>query len=267
MEFFRPIKRQTPESVELEFLLAGIGGRTYALMVDYLILSLALVSLFFVSSFLAAYVMALISAALGTTKIELWLFAIAALTGFIIYVGYFVLFETFQNGQTPGKKLASIQVVREDGRPVAFPQSVMRALLRPVDDLLWIGFFMIILGKQEKRLGDWLAGTLVVQTQTKSSQKRSPKVEIDQAAYPLAASLRRSPNIALLQPDDMAVLREYLRRRSAMSPAASQQLSLKLANEICSILEFDQPPAKVPPEVFLESVYLAYHDESEPPPF
>jgi uncharacterized RDD family membrane protein YckC len=260
MELFRKIKRKTPESVEIEFLLAGIGSRTYALIVDYTVLALGLSLLLLLVSFLAGFIVAVISKALDSTQLGQWLIAIALVTGFGFYVGYFVLFEATQNGQTPGKKLAKIQVVRDDGRPVGFIQAVLRSLVRPIDDLLWVGFFFIVFGQQEKRIGDWLAGTLVVQTQSEQSAQASG---ISDRATKLAPELATTLNLELLLADDFAVLREYLGRRSTMRAEAENQLATKLAAEFCAILSLDQIPDQVSPQVFLESIYLAYQAESD----
>ncbi len=259
MDFFNRVKRQTPESVELEFLLAGVGSRAYALVVDYTLLTVALTLLLLVASLLAVYLVAALSAVVGAGALTQWLVAIAALLGFALYVGYFVLFESIQNGQTPGKKLAKIQVVRDDGRPVEFFQAVLRALVRPLDDFLWIGFFLIVFGQQEKRLGDLLAGTLVVQTQSAATLTKS--VDIPAAAYELAPQLRATLNLNLILPDDFAVLREYFQRRSAMRPDAVQQLTVKLANEVLGILELQALPPNVGPQLFLEAIYVACQEE------
>lgn len=260
MELFRQIKRQTPESVELEFLLAGIGSRAYALLVDYTILALLLTLVALVASLLAAYIVALIAQLTGADALWQWLVAIAALVGFAIYVGYFVLFEAAQNGQTPGKKLAKIQVVCDDGRPLSVFQAVLRALVRPLDDFLWIGFFMIVLGKHEKRLGDLLAGTLVVQTQAKPKTK---DLWFSDTAKAWAPRFRQSLDLDLLIADDVVVLQDYLQRRPTMRSQAEHQLAIKLASEIRSILQLAEIPTGLGPQAFLEAVYLAYQSPEE----
>ena len=160
MRFSKPIRLQTPDSVELEFWLAGIGSRTFALVVDYTVWGLLLSLFIWLWSFLAEETIDLLSELLeNTDSLELWLLAILLMVTFIIYVGYFVIFETLWQGQTPGKQLAQIRVITDDGRPVQLSQAVLRALLRPFDDLFFIGFLLIALTPQEKRLGDWLAGT------------------------------------------------------------------------------------------------------------
>ena len=183
MPFFNKVALQTPESVELDFTLAGIGNRAYALIIDDLILGLILIVVLIIWALFAYFLYEVINIdnwVPGDT-IGLWLLAIQLLIMFSIYVGYFTFFETLWQGQTPGKRIVKIRVIREDGRPVRLPQATLRALLRPLDDVLFLGMFLIILNKSEKRLGDWLAGTLVIQEEQNLPAKKliiSPEAEI-----------------------------------------------------------------------------------------
>ena len=158
MKFLNRVKSQTPESVELEFVLAGIGNRTYALIVDYLIWGLTLFLLLLSWGFLFTQF-----TWLRSETIRPWFVAVQIMIFFGVYIGYFVLFETLWNGQTPGKKYVKIRVIREDGRNVGIQQSILRSLLRPIDDLFFIGLLSIVFTDQEKRLGDWIAGTISIQ--------------------------------------------------------------------------------------------------------
>jgi uncharacterized RDD family membrane protein YckC len=154
MSLFKTITIQTPESVELEFTLAGIGNRALALMIDYLLVFFLISLVSLVSSFLSEQLVNL-SAFLGggTEDIELWLVAIALLVTTAIYGGYFVGFESAWQGQTPGKRFTKIRVIRDNGKPEGVFQATLRALMRPVDDILFLGFFCIIFGQQENRQG------------------------------------------------------------------------------------------------------------------
>ena len=120
-------------------------------------------------------------------------------------MGYFVIFETLWQGQKPGKRIAKIRVIRENGQPAGLFQVTLRSLLRPIDNILFIGFFLIVLTPKEKRLGDWMAGTVVVQTERPAVSKA---LNISQAAEPIAEELLQLANLSLLRPDDFAVIRE-----------------------------------------------------------
>jgi uncharacterized RDD family membrane protein YckC len=165
MHLFNRIKFTTPESVEIEFTLAGIGSRALALMIDYVILAFTLVITVLIWSFIFQQVTDFGVSIFGS-NFGLWLIAISLLSLFFIYTGYFVFFETLWRGQTPGKRIAKIRVVRDDGRPVGLQQAALRALLRPIDETLFIGAFLITFSNREKRLGDLAAGTIVIQSET-----------------------------------------------------------------------------------------------------
>src|SRR5512136_2430201 len=103
MRFFNRVTLLTPESVELEFNLAGIGNRAFALLIDYHVLGVIAVVFLIAWSFLSIQLVELLAQLVGADNIGLWLVAIAILGTFCIYMGYFVFFETFWQGQTPGK--------------------------------------------------------------------------------------------------------------------------------------------------------------------
>lgn len=254
MHLFNRVKFRTPESVELEFTLAGIGSRVFALIIDYHILAATLAVFFLIWAMVAEQLGDFLTEIFGSA-VPLWLLAIAFLCGTAIYAGYFVLFETLWQGQTPGKRIAKIRVIRDDGRPIGLQQASLRALLRPFDESLFIGAFLIALSRQEKRLGDLAAGTIVIQAQTAT---KSAVFTISEQAKSLHIQLRQIADLSLLLPDDFAIIREYLGRRSAMSSKARTLLSLKLSQQVQAIVNLENLPADVTPDVFLESVYFAY---------
>lgn len=255
MHFFNKIKLQTPESVELELMLAGIGSRAFALLIDYIVLGLTLLVFLITWGVFSTQFVDIFD----TETFGLWLIAIALLVIFAIYVGYFIFFEVIWQGQTPGKRYAKIRVIGDDGRRVSIQQATMRSLLRPIDDILYIGALIIIFSAKEKRIGDWVAGTLVVQEEYQVVAANFP---ISEPAKQVASELPQLAKIANLLPDDFAAIREYLQRRSSMSHQPKAQLSLKLARQTKDIIELETLPGDMTPDVFLEAVYLAYQQQS-----
>ncbi len=260
MRFFNKVALQTPESVELDFTLAGIGNRAYALVIDDIILGLILIIflLFWASFAYFLYEVVNIDSLIDSKTIGLWLVAIQLLITFSIYVGYFTFFETLWQGQTLGKRIVKIRVIREDGRPIRLPQATLRALLRPLDDVLFLGMFLIIFSKSEKRLGDWLAGTLVIQEEQNLPAKNlivSPEAEF------LAQDLLENSAIADLLPEDFAIIREYLQRREGMLVKGRRELSVKLAHQAKSLIKLEDIPDETSANIFLEAVYLAYQQQ------
>ncbi|MBD1824872.1 RDD family protein [Cyanobacteria bacterium FACHB-DQ100] len=252
MSLFNRIKIRTPESVELEFTLAGIGNRTIALVVDYLIWGAVLIGVLIFWSVLSFQLQRYFPT---VDNLELWLTAIAILISFAVYTGYFVFFETLWRGQTPGKRYSKIRVIRDDGQPVGAAQAILRALIRPIDDTFFIGMLLIILTKHEKRLGDLIAGTLVIQEERSIA---ASTFAVSTEAESLADQLLATQNLNALLPDDFAVIREYLQRRSMLAPTARTDLSLKLARQARDLIGMQELPFQMTPDLFLEAVYLAY---------
>ncbi len=259
MPLFKQVKLTTPESVELEFTLAGIGSRALALLIDYHLLGVGLVGFWILWIIFANRLMTYLSRLeINYSQVPLWLLAIGLLISFIVYSGYFVYFEVVWQGQTPGKRFAKIRVIQDDGKPVGLSQAALRALLRPIDDILFIGVFFIFFGRQEKRIGDWVAGTLVIQEARPQLKKT---LSISETAQQLAAQLPEITDLTQLLPDDFAVISEYLHRRAAMTRPARRELSLKLAREIRAIINLEEIPPELDSDQFLEAVYVAYQQQ------
>jgi uncharacterized RDD family membrane protein YckC len=150
---------ETPELVDLEMPLAGIGSRFIALLIDYLVW-LALLVLGIVGISLLGPSMR--EAPGPTSK---WAIAVVILIPFLIFWGYFTLFEAFWGGRTPGKRVARIRVIQRSGRGISLFEAMTRNLLRIVDQfplIYGVGIASMFLTRQHQRLGDLAAGTLVV---------------------------------------------------------------------------------------------------------
>ncbi len=260
LKFFGEIRLRTPESVELEFPLAGVGSRAYALLVDYTLIAIAMVTLILVGLLFSFQTLVYASQDRSgfVSSSAKWILPIVLLGLFAIFVGYFVFFETLWQGQTPGKRMAQIRVIREDGRPIGLPQATLRALLRVFDDILvgLVGFLFIIQGRREKRLGDWVAGTVVIQELRLRTDKIIISDEIK--ANQVADTMLEIANFNLVMPDDFAVIREYLNRRSRFSPRALETVSFRLAEQLKARLDLGALPSTITANSFLEGVYLAY---------
>jgi len=148
----------TPEQVHLEFVLAGIGSRFMAAFLDSLIQLAGYAVLFFSGLFWIS-----MGGAKGGRLI--WGEAIAVFVVFCINWGYYAVFEALWKGQTPGKRWARIRVIKDSGRPINAFEAIARNLVRVVDflpSLYGIGVVTMLLNAKHRRLGDYVAGTLVV---------------------------------------------------------------------------------------------------------
>src|SRR5271165_6326701 len=149
----------TPELVAIEMPVAGIGSRFVALLIDYLIWLVVIVALILLVSVLDPSLSSLSKVS------EKWATAVFILIPFLLYWGYFTLFEAFWNGRTPGKRIAKIRVIQRSGRGIGLFESMTRNLLRLVDQfplVYVVGVISIFATRQHQRLGDLAAGTLVV---------------------------------------------------------------------------------------------------------
>ncbi|BAZ17811.1 RDD domain-containing protein [Calothrix sp. NIES-4071] len=260
MHILNRVKFVTPESVELEFTLAGIGNRTFALLIDYHVLAL-IIALVLTAWLTISYQIQTFAKQIFGDKFDNWMVAIVALILFAVYAGYFVFFETFWQGQTPGKRVAKIRVVRDDGRPVGLQQTTLRALLRPFDEISFIGALLIMFNRKEKRLGDFVAGTIVIQTQTIAISEKQ-NLTLSESSNLACSKILETADLSPMLPDDFAVIREYLVRRHIMSKKAQATLANELTQQVQSIIELNNLPDGTTPDTFLEGIYLAYQQTS-----
>jgi uncharacterized RDD family membrane protein YckC len=250
---------ETPERVELYYTRAQVGNRFLAAAVDHIIQAFMIGALG-LGAWLLGSQFREIWAGLGA-----WALGIAILVGFAIYTGYFVLFETIWNGQTPGKRMFRLRVVREDGRPIRFFEALMRNLLRTALDsmplvgvpLYSVGFVAIFLCPRSKRVGDYVAGTVVI----RESEAKAPTLDDvvslarDEARKNRdAASPNRPFSIDpdLLDADDYAALRSFLRRRFDLADPVRYSLGNRIAGSLAQKLRI--PNVALDAERVLEEV-------------
>src|SRR5215510_172034 len=211
---------ETPEQTSLDFTIAGVGSRFLTLALDTLIQMLV----GFIVGLGGGMVVAALTAA--APKSAIWGMAILVLFFFLLYFGYFAFFEIIWNGQTPGKRKAAIRVIKDSGRPLTVAESIARNLLRIVD---WLpGFYAIgiasaILTKENKRLGDLVAGSLVVRESSFSDLNRGWQTS-PAPAGPALSSL----GAERLSPDECALIDSYLHRRLDLEP----HVRFRMADEI-----------------------------------
>lgn len=261
MHLLRKATLRTPENVQLDFTLAGIGNRALALGLDYMVLSLGLGLILTLLNWLVPSIVQFLDQwQLNSNGVLLWVAAIAMLVVFVLYVGYFAICEALWQGQTLGKRWVKIRVIQEDGRPVGLGQSGLRALLRPIDDFLSLGLCFIIFGTQEKRIGDWVAGTLVIQEE---AGILAPIV-LGAESESIATQLRTELNPDWIQPEELTVVVNFLQRRSVFSPKVRVQISHQLATQLEKRLELDFLPRNIPDEVFLEAIYRLSQEGRNP---
>jgi uncharacterized RDD family membrane protein YckC len=150
----------TPERVALSFQVAELGTRFYALLIDTIIQGFLQIGLAIAIAFMFAAL-----SGLGGGAGDRWLVVALYVITFLIQFGYFILIEWRSNGQTPGKAIMGLRVVKQDGSPFTLADSFTRNLIRVFEFLplfYALGALVMLFGNRSQRLGDLAARTLVV---------------------------------------------------------------------------------------------------------
>jgi uncharacterized RDD family membrane protein YckC len=221
----------TPEGVEVELTLAGIGSRFIAGGIDFTIQILVITAL------------GLLLQPAGDAGIAIYT---SASFGLIFF--YDVLFEVLGRGRTPGKRATGLRVVRSGGRPITLVRSALRNILRIIDILpgfYAVGMTVIFITSRNQRIGDLAAGTHVV---------RDRHGDRHAAPSALLPSIDTGPaatwDVSAITADDVATVRAFLERRHGLRPDARRSLAGELASRLRP--RVGGAPAGMGDESFLE---------------
>jgi uncharacterized RDD family membrane protein YckC len=220
------LKIDTPEQIALELPLAGIGSRFLAMVVDTLIQALLylLVALIFIFTSPVGFdIFKFLPRLVGP--------AVAIFIGFAIYWGYFAIFETIWKGQTPGKRYAGIRVIKESGRPINAFEAIGRNLMRAVDGMpgmYGVGLVCMMLNRQSRRLGDFVAGTVVVHEKP-AEEVRLPDLKTWNTAPERSAA---TPGMEKVTADELVLVETYLSRRLDLDPEVRIRTAIQIADRI-----------------------------------
>jgi uncharacterized RDD family membrane protein YckC len=253
---------ETPERVPLEFALASIGNRFLACLVDHFLQTLGVVVI--VVLFLLTTV-GLDQWADRLSEAPKWALALLIVGAFLIWSGYFVIFEWAWNGQTPGKRWLRLRVIREDGRPITFWEAAARNLVRIFDmmpsSLYSVGLVSIFISSRDQRVGDLVAGTVVV----REREAQAPSFQEVFSAPTSDAALRRSfrpvpfrASLAPLAEPEIEVVEAFLRRRWDINDGPRQWMAWRIATPILHKLRPEFDPVGFTYEGFLEELLHRY---------
>jgi uncharacterized RDD family membrane protein YckC len=245
---------QTPEYVEFSYDVAGIGSRFLAALADTAILAGAVGAVAVAAAWVGGMTGSpapLLSGG-ATTVAQSVVAAAATLLIFALIFGYYIYFEMAWNGQSPGKRWAGLRVVRGTGYPITFVDSVLRNVVRLIDFLpafYALGVVVMIADARSRRLGDLVAGTMVVKERRVSLDGISSSAAVPSAAPP---DLFELPNADRLTADDLRLVRGFLDRRGTLAPERRRALARQISDALMSKLEtreviYDR-------EVFLEQI-------------
>jgi uncharacterized RDD family membrane protein YckC len=258
---------ETPERVQLAFALASIGNRFLAALIDHSIQILLIIFISTLGSFiLRGYgVTSIRDLDEVTPEAAKWAYAILTIVTFLIFTTYFVFFEWFWNGQTPGKRLLKLRVIREDGRPITFWESLARNLLRIFDmfpGLYSIGLITVFLSSRDQRVGDLFAGTVVVRERTGEAPTFAETFSnptADDAFRRVQQRTEFKADISSLQEKEIEVVESFLRRRWDLNDRQRIWMAWRIALPLMYKIKPGYDLRTFTYEGFLEEILHRYH--------
>ena len=222
------VEIETPEHVAFHYTIAGIGSRAAAALVDFLIVWGIIIGLWILALVIVGFLggMGFGSGGGSEALTGSWVLAAMYLAYFALSWGYAVFFEALADGQTPGKKKMGLRVVQDGGYSISFGASAVRNFVRVLDAqpgfLYAVGMVSTLFSHTGKRIGDHLAGTIVVHERVPDF---APALSV---TAPTAADGQRLI-AAQLTDDEFALLQRFMTRRQALDAPRRTELTRQLA--------------------------------------
>jgi uncharacterized RDD family membrane protein YckC len=261
---------ETPERVPLAFALASIGKRFLAVAIDHFIqyLSIILIAWFFVFISDASFQSEETAGEL-LSEMPKWTIAIMILILFLVFSGYFILFEWLWDGQTPGKRLMKLRVIREDGRPITLWEAIARNLLRVFDaapgfflPVYSVGLIVIFLSNRDQRTGDVFAGTVVIRERSDEAPTFAETFSnpvSDSAFHRVQKKVETDADISKLIESEIEVVESFLRRRWDLSERQRLWMAWRIALPLMYKLKPNYDLENFTYEGFLEEILHRFH--------
>jgi uncharacterized RDD family membrane protein YckC len=223
---------ETPERVALHFALASIGNRFLACAIDHALQVLTLILMIIAFTLVANY------STFGERLMNAskWVQAAMVIVLFLILSSYFAFFEWIWNGQTPGKRWLKLRVIREDGRPVTFWEAAIRNLLRTFDMMpapfYSIGLISVFVSSSDQRVGDMIAGTVVVREREAEAPVFAQVFESSVSEVAMRRAFKPvefSASLDSLTEREIEVVEAFLRRRWDLGDIARQWMAWRVS--------------------------------------
>jgi hypothetical protein len=173
---------------------------------------------------------------------------------------YFFIFEGFFSGQTPGKRICKLRVIRDDGMEIGPREGLIRAFTRLIEFVLIPLALVPFIDKRGRRLGDIIAGTLVVVLRVPrefGDEVRVPGYfEIPDRLFPL-----NSRELSKLSADDYVKLGEFGQRIRYFMQPVRMQAAMAVAAGLAQRMDYSQPITPQLAERFLYELYAALKEQ------
>ncbi|HLS35335.1 MAG TPA: RDD family protein [Bacillota bacterium] len=255
------ISIKTPEYVSLQFQSANIGSRAVAFIIDTLIIFIIQIILFF----LGVFVIGGFETFLLMSESNFVIMAIIIILYFIINYGYYIFFEYYWAGQTPGKRITGIRVIQDSGHNITLLASFIRNLMRLVDTLpigYFLGIITIFFHSKNKRIGDIVSGTIVVHE--RPGKRRDSRFErlIRNRNLPLTHLTIEDGMMRNIKDKEWDILKLYRERFIHLSRKNRKQMTNQVAEIIFPKFQIDIT-GKTPEEKedILLTIYLKMQKE------
>ena len=226
----------TPEGVVLELVLAGLGSRFLARLLDTVIQGALIIAL---------------AIGIAATRAPGWIMAMSFVFIFLIVFAYDVLFEVLNNGRTIGKQAAGIRVLGQGGEPIRFLASAVRNIVRIVDFLpvfYLVGSISIVTTQHDQRLGDLAAGTIVARDRFPGLSLTAPPITVTPAAV-------ATWDVSAVSTTEVQAVRQFLDRRLDLRAPARAYFAADLVNRLAPKVVGIPPNSH--PEYVLEGIVMA----------
>jgi len=241
----------TPEQVSLSFPIAGLGSRILAHLADLALQGAAYVILVLLA--ILAFSRQIGSLNQLSDRQGKWLVAGLLFANFLFFWGYYTFFEAFWNGQTPGKRWTNLRVIKDSGRQITLFESMSRNLIRIVDylpSMYIVGIIAILISKENKRLGDLLAGTIVVR------QELTNVADAGYSSRTFTAALISTPAsaavvdpgiecdpmaIARLSTEDLMMIEAFTARIPELDSDTTDRIAKQMLVSLCQKMQIEVP--------------------------